>query len=153
MYIIKDNLLAFWFSHVYGKDQPPSQEQLNMFVSKRFELLCMDFMSKLLQQKGESIVKRGKWWGHVEVEKGKFEQREIDLIIETDKMLYIGECKWTDRTIGEKELQHLKESSKGMLKTKKPIKWVLFSKKGSSIKESQDILLFDSKDLIKESTK
>ena len=152
MYIIKDNLLAFWFSHVYGKDQPPSQEQLNVFVSKRFELLCMDFMSKLLQQKGESIVKRSKWWGHVEVETGKSEQREIDLIIETDKTLYIGECKWTDRKIGEKELQHLKESSKGMPKTKRPIKWVLFSKEGFSIKESQDVLLFDSKDLIKEST-
>ncbi|MFH0713211.1 MAG: ATP-binding protein, partial [Candidatus Micrarchaeota archaeon] len=148
VYAIKDNLLAFWFSHVYGKTQLPSKLELNLFVSKRFEPLCTTFLINLLDKKGERIVKSGKWWGNVEIEKGRFEQREIDLIIETDKALYIGECKWSDNKIGEKELKHLQESAKA-LKTKKPIKWILFNKKGFTIKESEDILLFDAEKIVK----
>ncbi len=143
VYLLKDNLLAFWFSHVYGKTQPPSQSDLNMFVSKRFELLCLDFILKFFENKGEKIVKTGKWWGSVEVEKGKFEQREIDLIIETEKNLYVGECKWSNNTIGEKELNYLKQSAKA-LKTKKQIKWILFNKKGFTLKQNPEVLLFNA---------
>jgi AAA+ ATPase superfamily predicted ATPase len=150
LYAIKDNLLAFWFSHVYGKMQPPSKADFNIFVSRRFELLCTEFITDWLYKKGERIVKRGKWWGNVEIENGKFEQREIDLIVETDKAFYIGECKWSDNKLGEKELEHLRTSAKA-LKTKKPVKWVLFNKKGFNIKESKDILLFDAERIVKES--
>lgn len=148
VYAIKDNLLAFWFSHVYGKAQLPSKSELNVFVSKRFEALCMAFLVSLLDKKGERIAKTGRWWSSVEVENGKFEQREIDLIVETDKAFYIGECKWSDNKIGEKELEHLKVSAKA-LKTKKPVKWILFNKKGFSIKESNDVLLFDAERIVK----
>ncbi len=147
IYAIKDNLLSFWFSLVYGKAQAPNKDQLNAFLGKRFELLCRDCLSCFLQNKGERIAKTGKWWGSVEIEKGKFEQREIDLIIETDVALYIGECKWSDNKIGEKELEHLKQSAK-TLKTKKPIKWVLFDKKGFALKESEDVLLFDAERIV-----
>jgi AAA+ ATPase superfamily predicted ATPase len=136
VYAIKDNLLAFWFSHVYGKTQLPSKDDLNRFVSKRFELLCTDFMLSWLAKKNEKIIKSGQWWCNVEVKKGKFEQREIDLIIETDKSLYIGECKWSENKLGEKELEHPKTSAKA-LKTKKPLKWVLFNKKGFIIKKAK----------------
>ena len=149
VYAIKDNLLAFWFSQVYGKTQLPSKIALNQFVSRRFESLCANFFINWLDKKGERIVKTGQWWGNVEVEKGKFEQREIDLIIETDKALYVGECKWSDNKIGEKELTRLKQSTKA-LKTKKPIIWVLFNKKGFGVKESQGVLLFDAVRIVKE---
>jgi AAA+ ATPase superfamily predicted ATPase len=149
VYAIKDNLLAFWFSQVYGKTQLPSKIALNQFVSRRFESLCANFFINWLDKKGERIVKAGQWWGNVEVEKGKFEQREIDLIIETDKALYVGECKWSDNKIGEKELTRLKQSTKA-LKTKKPIIWVLFNKKGFGVKESQGVLLFDAVRIVKE---
>lgn len=149
VYAIKDNLLAFWFSQVYGKTQLLSKIALNQFVSRRFESLCANFFINWLDKKGERIVKAGQWWGNVEVEKGKFEQREIDLIIETDKALYVGECKWSDNKIGEKELTRLKQSTKA-LKTKKPIIWVLFNKKGFGVKESQGVLLFDAVRIVKE---
>jgi AAA+ ATPase superfamily predicted ATPase len=149
VYAIKDNLLAFWFSQVYGKTQLPSKIALNQFVSRRFESLCANFFINWLDKKGERIVKAGQWWGNVEVEKGKFEQREIDLIIETDKALYVGECKWSDNKMGEKELTRLKQSTKA-LKTKKPIIWVLFNKKGFGVKESQGVLLFDAVRIVKE---
>ncbi|MEW6528306.1 MAG: ATP-binding protein [Candidatus Micrarchaeota archaeon] len=150
IYIIKDNLLAFWFSYVYGKTIAPDRNELNNFFGKRFEFLCSDFLVDWLNKKGERVTKIGRWWGNVEVEKDKFEQRELDLVIETDKSLYLGECKWSDNEIGEKELEHLKQSAK-VLKTKKPIKWVLFSKKGFTIKESNDVLLFDAERIVKES--
>jgi len=143
IYLLKDNLLAFWFSHVYGKAQAPNNTNFNIFVSKRFELLCADFICKILEMKGERTLKVGKWWGNVEIEKGNFEQREIDLIIETEKYIYVGECKWSDNKIGENELRHLQESAKA-LKAKKPIKWVLFNKKGFTITENKDVLLFDA---------
>jgi len=143
VYVIRDNLLAFWFSFVYGKEQVPDKGQLNAFLGKRFEFLCRNYLSRFLQNKGERIEKTGMWWGSVEIEKGKFEQREIDLIVETDKALYIGECKWTEKKQGEKELEHLKQSAKS-LKSKKPIKWVFFNKKGFNIKESHDVWLFDA---------
>ena len=146
--MLNDNLLAFWFSHVYGETRLPNKAELNIFVSRRFEPLCMDFMSRFIESKGERIIKYGKWWGNVEIEKGKFEQREIDLIIETEKTLYVGECKWSDNRIGESELGHLKQSARA-LKTKKPIKWVMFNKKGFSVDESTGVLLFDAERIVK----
>lgn len=150
LYVLKDNLLAFWFTSVYGKTQPPASVELNLFTSKRFELLCTVFLAGWLDKKGKRVVKTGKWWGNVEIEKRVFEQREIDLIIETDKELYLAECKWSDKLIGEKELKHLKQSAKA-LKLKKPVKWVLFNKKGFTIKESNDTLLFNAERIVKES--
>ncbi len=147
IYGIRDNLLAFWFSLVYGKEQAPDKHQLNTFLGKRFELLCRDYLSRFLQNKGERIVNLGKWWGNVEID-GKFGEREIDLVIETDKALYVGECKWSDSAVGMKELEALKASARG-LKTKKPIRWVLFNKKGFSIKESDDVWLFDAERIVR----
>ncbi|MBS3067793.1 ATP-binding protein [Candidatus Micrarchaeota archaeon] len=153
IYRIKDNLLAFWFSNVYGKTRPPSKVEFDLFISKRFELLSMDFFTNWLDKKGEQIVKTGRWWGSVEIEKRKFEQREIDLIVETDKAIYIGECKWTNEKCGESELNVLKQSAKALTtKIKKPVKWVLFSKNGFTIKENEDLLLFDAKKIV-ESTR
>jgi len=150
VYAIKDNLLAFWFSHVYGKAQPPGKTGLDFFVSRRFEPLCAEFLAGWLDKKGERIVRSGRWWGTVEVGTGKFEQREIDLIIETDKALYIGECKWSDKKIGKKELEHLKQSASA-LKPKKPVRWVLFSKKRFTIRERGSVLLFDAGRIVAES--
>ncbi len=150
IYVIKDNLLAFWFSYVYGKTVVPGRNELNNFFSKRFEFLCSEFLADWLCTKGERVTKTGRWWGSIEVEKGKFEQREIDLIIETNKAFYIGECKWSDNKIGESELEHLKQSAKA-LKTKKPVKLVLFNKRGFAINEGKDMLLFDVERIVKES--
>ncbi|MFH1750804.1 MAG: ATP-binding protein [Candidatus Micrarchaeota archaeon] len=144
VYAIKDNLLAFWFSHAHGKAAPPSQEELNVFVSKRFESLCIEFLLGWLGKKGDRVVKAGKWWGQVEVEKGKFEQREIDLIVETDKSVYVGECKWGGDKMGEREIGHLEVSARA-LKAKKQVRWVLFSKNGFNIRENGETLLFDAK--------
>lgn len=140
IYSIKDNLIAFWFTSVYGKTQPPGEKELNGFVSRRFEPFCREFLAEYL--KGETVIKAGRWWGRAETSPGIFEQREIDIVVETQQSVYAGECKWTNEKIGEKELNRLKESAKA-LKVKKQINWVLFSKNGFNIKETGGLLLFD----------
>lgn len=155
LYFIIDNTLAFWFAHVYGKRTPPSKDELGTFLGRRFELFCKDALIGYLENRGERVLKSGKWWGHVETEEKKFGQREIDLIVETDKALYIGECKWSEQKTGESELKRLRESAKHIAaKTKKPVKWVLFSKEGFSDdiqKRKGEVLLFDAPKLVEAS--
>ena len=73
LYLIRDNTIAFWFRHVYGKRNPPSKEDMNAFLGRRFEFLCSEFLGEWLQGRGESVQRSGRWWGQVEVEKSKFE--------------------------------------------------------------------------------
>jgi uncharacterized protein len=142
VYSIKDNTIAFWFNTVYGKLAPPSEEKLNEFISRRFEIFCKDFLKEYLKGNGESVVRTGRWWGQTEVRPGEFEEREIDIIVETKNSIFVGECKWTNKKVPSAEFEHLEESSRA-LKTKKSIKKVLFSKKGFEFKEADDIMLFD----------
>lgn len=148
-YIVKDNLLSFWFSFVYGRHLPPRDSELSEFVSRRFELLSEEFLINWLSAHGDQVVRSGRWWGIVETGNGKFEQREIDIIVETETHLYVGECKWSSSKMGQKELAWLRQSA-SKLKTKKNIRWVLFSKSGFSISESNDVLLFDPSKMVEE---
>jgi len=144
VYSIKDNLIAFWFAHVYGKTTYPTDLELDEFVSRRFEFFCAEFLADFLRNAGERLIRTGRWWGQVRTEDGTFEQREIDIVAETNENLYLGECKWTREKMGKKDLARLVESGKG-LKTRKPVKWVLFSKSGFTIRESDGAMLFDPK--------
>jgi hypothetical protein len=151
LYVIEDNMLAFWFSAVYGKRSPPTKDEYSFFISRRFEMLCNDFLVEFLEKRGERVLKTGKWWGSVEVKKGDSEQRDIDVVVETDKALYAGECKWTEKKVGASELKLLETSAKVVAKTKKTLKFVLFAKNGFTLEESEDILLFDAGRIVKES--
>jgi len=143
VYSIKDNTIAFWFTSVYGKLEPPREETLNEFVSKRFEIFCRAFLAQYLKGVGETVIRVGRWWGQVEVNPGKFEDREIDVVVETQTSLYIGECKWTNKKASWSELNRLGESSKA-LKTGKHVRKVLFTKAGFDFSESAtDAILFD----------
>ena len=151
LYFIRDNTLAFWFSAVYGKPSAPSKDEYSSFIGRRFEILCREFLGAYLTGKGEKVLGTGKWWGPVKVE-GKFEPREIDVVLETDKAMYFGECKWTEQKMGERELNWLKESAHAVAgKKKKAVRFVLFSKKGFDISENEEVLLFDAKRLVQDS--
>jgi AAA+ ATPase superfamily predicted ATPase len=142
LYSIKDNAIAFWFAHVYGKPEQPNKEMINEFVSKRFEMFCKDFFAAYLKVKGEKVIRAGRWWGQVKVSPNKFEEKEIDFITETETCMYFAECKWTNKKIGLMDLNNLEESSQAV-KTKKTVKKVLFSKSGFELNEANDILLFN----------
>ncbi|NYZ73837.1 ATP-binding protein [Candidatus Micrarchaeota archaeon] len=142
LYSISDNTIAFWFSLVYGKRSAPSKEELAAFIGRRFELLCRGFLESYLEGKGEKVIRSGRWWGQVEVQERKFEQREVDIVVETDKALYVAGCKWTGEKSGEAELSSLRESAKVPARSRKPVVWVLFSRSGFSVKGADDVLLF-----------
>lgn len=143
VYSIKDNTIAFWFTNVYGKLEPPTEETFNSFIGNRFEIFCKDFLTQYLKNRGETIVRTGRWWGQIEVNPKKFEDIKIDVIVETQTTLYVGECKWTNKKIAWSEINRLHESSKA-LKTKKPIKKVLFAKAGFNFSEPPaETLIFD----------
>lgn len=147
LYFIEDNTLAFWFSKVYGKPSTPSKLEFSEFIGKRFEGLCRDYLKKYLAENRERIQWIGKWWGPVRVD-GEVEQREIDVVIETEKALYLGECKWVNQKLGKRELNWLRESAQTLVgKAKKPVRLVLFSKKGFEI-SGEEALLFDATDLV-----
>jgi len=148
LYIITDNLLAFWFTFAYGNAHAPTKDEITAFVGKRFEPLCREYLADLLQKRGERVIKTGKWWGPVKTNEG-YEQRDIDVIIETDKALYLGESKWTNNKIGEHEMKRLKENATGLPQSKKPVKWVLFSKNGFNTPPPTDALLIDAETITK----
>ena len=152
IYSIKDNTIAFWFTHVYGKLEQPKEEAINEFVSKRFEMFCKQFFVEYLKNKGENVIRTGRWWGQVEISPKKFEEREIDFIAETQNNLYFAECKWTNKKTNLSDLKNLEESLR-ILKSKKMIKKILFSKSGFNFNEGNDVMLFDPKRIEIELTK
>jgi AAA+ ATPase superfamily predicted ATPase len=142
IYSIKDNTIAFWFAHVYGKMEPPKTEALNEFVSRRFEMLCKDFFVEYLKSKGAPAIKTGRWWGQVEIAPKKFEEREIDFIVETQSSMFFAECKWTNKKMRLSDIDHLDQYSSA-LNTQKSLKKVFFSKSGFEFEETNGITLFD----------
>ncbi len=141
LYSIKDNAVAFWFAHVYGKLEPPREDKINEFVSKRFEMFCKDFFVEYLKGKGESVIRTGSWWGQVEVKPNEFEDKEIDFIAETQESLYFAECKWTNKKTPSADLYNLEKSS-AAFQTKKMVKQVIFSKSGFDFTETKNTMLF-----------
>jgi AAA+ ATPase superfamily predicted ATPase len=141
LYSIKDNAVAFWFAHVYGKLEPPKEDKINDFVSKRFKMFCKDFFVEYLKSKGESVIRTGSWWGQLEVKPNEFEDKEIDFIAETQESLYFAECKWTNKKTATADLYNLKKSSAAFL-TKKMVKQVIFSKSGFDFNETKNTMLF-----------
>lgn len=146
LYSIKDNAVAFWFAHVYGKLEPPKEDKINEFVSKRFEMFCKDFFIEYLKSKGESVIRNGSWWGKVEVKPNEFEDKEIDFIAETQESLYFAECKWTNKKTPFADLYNLKKSS-AAFQTKKMVKQVIFSKSGFDFTETKNTMLFSTERL------
>jgi AAA+ ATPase superfamily predicted ATPase len=143
LYRIKDNTIAFWFSLVYGSQQTPTKKDIDDFISRRFEDFCLDVFVRFLEKENEQVKYKGKWWGSVKLgDHG--EQREIDIVVETDDYLYLGEAKWTNSKKGEQDINWLKESSDTLVRlTKKKVKYVFFSKEGFTMKEKEGVLLFD----------
>lgn len=153
VYYIKDSMLAFWFSSVYGKRHTPTKEELDSFIASRFEIFCREYLSSYLEERGKTVKSAGRWWGQVELEGGRQERREINLVIETDKALYLGDCKWASQKAGGAELKRLVESSRALAGTgaaqEKAVRFVLFSREGFESMASGESLLFDSDMIVK----
>ena len=113
IYKINDNFIRFWFRFIY-----PNRDQIEMgntdyvlnlikrnfidnHVSYVYEDVCREMM---LSDIKIHVDKVGKWWD---------KEDEIDVVgIDNDsKILYVGECKFTNKKVGMQVLNDLKRKA------------------------------------------
>jgi AAA+ ATPase superfamily predicted ATPase len=138
-YRIKDNFLAFWFRAIYShydivEFNPESaflftKENLMSRVGYVFEdiiksSLHLLFKNGLIPFLPDTV---GKTWGKVPNEKGK--SYEMDIIGEKNNQLLVIECKWREKQVDDKQINHFLRNC-SYLKTKKEIIPVFISKTG-----------------------
>lgn len=113
IYKINDNFIKFWFRFIY-----PNRDQIEMgnneyvldlikrnfvdnHVSYVYEEVCKELM---LSEKKIHIDKVGKWWD-------KNDEIDIVGIDNTSKIIYVGECKFTNKKVGLSVLNDLKKKA------------------------------------------
>jgi len=152
-YVIRDNFLRFYYSFIFNQTELirlgaginyylSIKEQINLFISKSFENIVIDYMTerningKLSDFYG--IIK------NYQVDNSKLNRSiEIDGIASSlkpnsNKLLVI-ECKYRDKDISLEVLNHLKESV-SIFEKYKEVDYYLFSKMGfaNNIKNIND---------------
>ncbi|MEZ4657483.1 MAG: ATP-binding protein [Caldilineaceae bacterium] len=164
LYQLSDAFLRFWFRFVH-----PNQGMLDLglaaaileqrvrphfdqFVSLAFEEAAQAFIAhKAAAGRLPFLPERiGRWWT---------DDDEIDLVAinETDKLLLVGECKWTQRPVGVNILDDLKRKAARMLGEVEgwQIHYALFAKTGftaemAAFAESENVLLITATDMVQE---
>ena len=112
---------------------------LNQHVSFTFEKIARQYLIRKAQ-----VEKVGRWWG---------EGQEIDVVAIKDDILYVAECKWSNKKVDNRTLNRLKSKVPYLLKDLQvddlSIVYYLFSKSGfENLKESDDVKLVSLDDLL-----
>ena len=149
-YSIADEYLRFYFRYIY-----PNKEliyrglrekmlerivsTLNQHVSFTFEKIARQYLIRKVH-----VEKVGRWWG---------EGQEIDVVAIKDDILYVAECKWSNKKVDNRTLNRLKNKVPYLLKDLQvddlSIVYYLFSKSGfENLKESDDVKLVSLDDLL-----
>lgn len=136
LYRLHDKFFSFWFKYVF-----PNRSRLEIgradhvlkiirasfehHVSTVYEDACRDLCKKLMADSLMQYTLIGKWWSRDE---------EIDLVAidEETATVYFGECKWSNKKIGEDIYRELVRKS-GLVdwqKEKRNNRYILFSKSG-----------------------
>lgn len=136
LYRLHDKFFSFWFKYVFpnrGKIEIGNanivlkliKDTFEHHLSTIYEDICRDLCRKLV---GEGLMQYsiiGKWWS---------KDREIDLLAldEGKKTIYFGECKWSNKRVGDDVYKDLLEKSQFVdwHKGERKEKFVLFSKSG-----------------------
>jgi len=116
-------------------------EELDDYVSKRFEKICEQYLIKNYQNRNkESISAIGRYWYNDKLTKTDI---EIDQCVKTKNHIHIYECKWTKDKIGKSIMDGLKEKGKHL----KATLYGAFSKSGftDDVQESKfDLISLDN---------
>jgi len=147
IYIIKDDLYRFWFTFIAKNVnfirssrsksvEKVIMERLNKFLAPVFEQICREWLLDVSEADGfDSYINEiGAWWGGNPKTK---QQEEIDIIATTiSDELFLGECKWWEKSVSVDVLQTLIDRSE-MFAHEKKILYVF-------VKESftEDAILF-----------
>ena len=141
-YKVEDAMFDFWYrfmprcqslialgagERVYDGRIAPG---LDEFFGHIFEDVCMQYL-KAQVAKGEIAelyTDYGRWWGTNPIRK---REEEIDLVLSDEQNLLAGECKWTSKPVGMRELALLEERA-AIIRGGKRMRYFLFSKSGFS---------------------
>lgn len=140
---IKDPLILFWYRFRYPFSAYPSnrmlayfKEHFTEFLGNSFEKLCLSIIPLLYPN--TLITEIGRWWGNSPKTKS---EEEIDIVARTtDSTIILGECKYTNKPIGNSILAKLKERAT-LVASDENIQYVLFSKSGFSMDTNEDNVL------------
>jgi AAA+ ATPase superfamily predicted ATPase len=140
LYRLHDKFFSFWFRYVF-----PNRSRLEIgrsdyvlklikdsfehHISTVYEDICLDLCKTLMSNEIMQYTLIGKWWS-------KDEEIDIVALDEETGTAYFGECKWSNKKVGEdiyKDLlrkSHLVDWNKG----KRKDRFMLFSKSGFTAK-------------------
>lgn len=136
LYRIFDRYFNFWFKFIFPNRRWIEigrgdvllnyiKEQFEHHVSSVFEDACIEICEILMQNGLVKFNHIGKWWT---------KDSEIDIVALDDetKTVYFGECKWSNKKVGENVYHELVEKSKKIsyYGKKQKNKYILFSKNG-----------------------
>lgn len=161
LYRLHDKFFTFWFKYVF-----PNRSWLEIgnvdyvlklirdtfehHISTIYEDVCKDQSRDLMKTGFMRYTTIGKWWS-------KTEEMDIVALDEETKTAYFGECKWSNKKIGDDVYQNLIRKSQLVEwhKGKRNDRFILFSKSGFTqrmieIARKEGVLLVHKDKVIKQ---
>ncbi len=136
LYRLHDKFFTFWFKYVF-----PNRSRLEIgnidyvmklirgtfehHISTTYEDICADLCKNLMSDRLMQYTSIGRWWQ-------KNEEIDIVALDEESKTVYFGECKWSNKKVGDDIYQELVRKSQlvDWHKETRKDRYMLFSKSG-----------------------
>lgn len=159
LYRLYDKFFSFWFKYIF-----PNRSKLEIgrgdivlklikdtfehHISTIYEEVCIELCKYLMAERLMQYAMIGKWWS-------KNEEIDIVAIDEENETLYFGECKWSNKKVGEDIYRELirKSNLVDLNNEKRKNRYILFSKSGFTermmeIAKREKVLLVHSEECI-----
>ena len=160
LYRLHDKFFTFWFKFAFPNRNRLEIENVDYVlkqikdtfehhISTIYEDVCMDICKDLMKDGLIQYTTIGKWWS-------KDEEIDIVALDEEKKTAYFGECKWSNKKVGDDIYQDLLRKSQlvDWHKEMRKNKFILFSKGGftqrmTEISKKENVLLVHKEKVIK----
>jgi AAA+ ATPase superfamily predicted ATPase len=166
LYALLDTMFVFWYRYILGNEfaiqtfdaeslyENEIEPDLNRFMGRIFENMCMDYLGILNTQKENSLPFKirqiGRWWGTNSTTKS---EEEIDIVGINEKLssVVFCECKFRNELTDIQTLNELFSKAQRWNYNNKY--FILFSKSGftkklqNAVQEINNVQLFSLKDM------
>lgn len=160
LYRLHDKFFTFWFKFVFPNRNRLEIENIDYVlklikdtfehhISTIYKDVCMDLCKDFMKDGLIQYTSIGKWWS-------KDEEIDIVALDEETKTAYFGECKWSNKKVGDDIYQNLIKKSRlvDWHKDKRKDRFILFSKNGFTsrmieIAKKENVLLVQRERVIK----
>jgi len=136
LYKIKDRFINFWFKFVFSNRSRLEIErtdhvleairaEFERFMSENYEEVTQSVCIEMMKKGMLNFTRIGRWWR-------KNEEVDIVAIDEGNRVLYMGECKWSTKKVGTDIYKKLKEKTDLLTGSFEgyTVRYMLFSKRG-----------------------